>query len=250
MRGSGLSTLKQMKRRSDPSDPKAKLALVALLLFAGFGSGQLAPETIRTSAVAAAYLAALALMVASTVISFGRTRRPSGTPGEPEPRPEPSWHVHRTFTDPLFQGPAVFCVFVLVVDLVAKLTAEPPRSTAGVWLLWTAATATVLVLLVAISRPRRRLLEATARRRPQLSAPTMSDPKRTFSDPWFSIPGGLAALVVVLGQILELVEEYPSSAFPWLLVFAAVVVGAAAATDLARGFMRRELRLKTGWWGR
>lgn len=231
-----------MKKRRDPSDPKAKLALVALLLFAGFGSSVLTLETIRTSALAAAYLAALALMVASTAISPGRSRRPSETSGEPEPRPEPPWHVHRTFTDPLFQGPAVFCVFVLVVDLVAKLAAEPPLSTAGLWLLWTAATATVLVLLVAISRPQRRLLGASARLRPQLSAPTMPDPKKTLSDPWFSIPGGLATLVVVLGQILELVEEYPSSAFPWLFVFAAVVAGAAAAASLVRDFMQRELR--------
>ena len=237
-----------MKKRRDPSDPKAKLALVALLVFAGFSSGPLTLETIRTSAVATAYLTALALMVASTVISFGRIQRPSGTPGEPEPRPEPPWQVHRTFTDPLFQGPAVFCVLVLVVDLVAKLAAEPPRSTAGVWLLWTAATATVLVLLVAISRPQRRLLGATARLRPQLSAPTMPDPKKTLSDPWFSIPGGLATLVVVLGQALELVEEYPSSAFPWLFVFAAMVVGAAATASLGRDFMRKGLERFSSEW--
>lgn len=70
----------------------------------------------------------------------------------------------------------------------------------------------------------------------------MPDPKKTLSDPWFSIPGGLATLVVVLRQLLELVEEYPSSAFPWLFVFAAVVVGAAAAASLVRDFMQRELQ--------
>jgi hypothetical protein len=230
-----------MKKRPDPSDPKAKLALVALLLFAGFGSSVLTLEAIRTSTLATAYLAALALMVASTAISLGRSRRPSETSGEPEPRPEPPWHVHRTFTDPLFQGPAVFCAFVLVVDLLANLAAEPPRSPAGVWLLWTAATATVLVLLLAISRPQRRLLGPTPRHRPQPSTPIMSDAVKTSSDPWFSIPGGLAALVVVLGQVLELVEEHPSSAFPWLFVLAALVVGAAAATHLARDFVRKEL---------
>ncbi|MCY3971309.1 MAG: hypothetical protein OXG74_15345, partial [Acidobacteria bacterium] len=203
--------------KRDESGPRAKLSLVALLLVAGFSSGVLTPETIRTSAVAMAYLAGLVLMVASVVIALGRTWGSSKAPGEPEARPEPAWHVYRTFTDPLFQGPAAFCVFVLVLDLVADLAAEPPQSAAGVWLLWTVATASVLVLLLAISRPQQSW-GRTSRNYPPLSARSEHGAEQPFVDPWFSIPGGIAMLVVLLGEAVELVEEYPSSAFPWLFV--------------------------------
>lgn len=225
----------------DESGPRAKLSLVALLLIAGFSSGVLTPGTIRTSAVAMAYLAGLVLMVASIVISLGRTWGNRKAPGEPAARPEPAWHVYRTFTDPLFQGPAVFCVFVLVLDLVTDLVAEPPQSAAGVWLLWTVATAAVLALLLAISSPQQSGNRAS-RSYPRLSARREHGAEQTFVDPWFSIPGGIAMLVVLLRGAVELVEEYPSSAFPWLFVFAAVVAGAAAATGLVRHFLRQELQ--------
>lgn len=227
--------------KRDESGPPAKLSLVALLLVAGFSSDVLTPETIRTSAVAMAYLAGLVLMAASIAISLGRTWGNRKARGEPEARPEPAWHVYRTFTDPLFQGPAVFCVFVLVLDLVTDLAAEPPQSAAGGWLLWTAATAAVLVLFLAISRPQQDG-NRTSPSYPRLSARSEHGAERPFVDPWFSIPGGIAMLVVVLGQAVELVEEYPSSAFPWLFVFAAVVAGAAAATGLVRNFLRQELQ--------
>ena len=108
------------------SAPWTRFALVVVLGMAAFMGGVLTLEAIRTSAVAMAYAACLVLMLAATFASLGRSSRKRQTPDGLQPRPKPAWHVHRTFTDPLFQGPAAFCVFVLALDLVSDLRAEPP----------------------------------------------------------------------------------------------------------------------------
>ncbi len=213
------------------SAPWVRFALVVMLGMAALMGDVLTLEAIRTSAVAMAYAACLVLMLAATFASLGRTSKKPQTPDGLQPRPEPAWHVHHTFTDPLFQGPAAFCVFVLAFDLVSDIRAEPPTSLQAAWFL-VAMTLLALVLL----------LEPVWEARQPAGAGRLSDgqlrsepPRReAAADPWFSIPHVAVGFVVFTRLGVRQIEEDPTSVATWVFLVILPLIGALAALSTVR----------------
>ena len=132
----------------------------------------------------------------------------------------------RLFTDPWYQVPAIYCVFVLLVLLIMDLAAAPPASDRAVWFLVFVAFMCV-VLPASISR---RVSQEEA---DQEGATDGRHAKATvaeaFRDPWFTVPGVILGAVHVARYGVEAIEEDPSSpAATWL--FLAPLLAIAAAT--------------------
>ena len=166
-----------------------RLTLLMLLFAAGAGSDVILWSF--PSATSVAYAACLALMAVATF----RAIRPWDLrpKQEPDPTLATGWHVPRTFTDPLFQLPAVFCVILLLADLTLELVAEPPRSGAGVWFLSGMAALTLGAASAIIWRSGR---PATGRHA-----------VRAFEDPWFAVPVVVAPFLLATRELLERIEE-------------------------------------------
>ena len=220
------------------SAPWVRFALVVMLGMAALMGDVLTLEAIRTSAVAMAYAACLVLMLAATFASLGRSSRKRPTPDGLQPRPEPAWHIHRTFTDPLFQGPAAFCIFVLGLDLVSDLRAEPPTSQQAVWFL----VAITLVAVVLLLEPVWKARQAAGVARLSHGQLQSEPPRReSAADPWFSIPQLAVGFVVFTRLGVRQIEEDPTSVATWVFFLLAPVAGAFTAVS---GALRRRRRAR------
>lgn len=209
------------KKRSDDSGLGPRALLILMLFTAGVGPDGLL-EDIRTSILAMSYAACLVLMVAATLRSLGRQRATRPLAAEPDPTQALDWHTHRTFTDPLFQVPAVFCVILFAIDLIAELIAEPPESEAAMWFLAVIAGLTFAAVGGAIWSTSQRDEVGTAESVAELHDEQGTEPRSTHAlrDPWFAVPAAAAPFLVLVRRILKDIEEGQ----PWKLL-SPVVIG-------------------------
>lgn len=222
--------------RHHESGPWVRFALIVLLAAMAYFDDVLTLETLRTSAVAMVYAASLGLMLAASLRSLGEARRDGQPSGSFQPRPEPAWEVHNAFTDPLFQGPAVFCVFVLALDLVSDLKAQPPTSIQAMWFLVTMSFLAVVLLL----EPFWKAGEKAGASRLAYGQLQAAPPRQEkAADPWFSIPHvGLGFVIFTRLGVLQ-IEENPTSVATWALLLAVPAVGAFTAVSSALQRQRR-----------
>ncbi len=272
--------MSSLAKKHDDSRLSARLAVLMGLVMSGFTEGLLFQESLRTSPLALSYAVGLGAMGLSTLPIMLRYARKYLNAGEPEPAPEPPtgpvWHEARLFTDPWYQVPAIYCVLVLVVQLIVDLEAGLPLSERTLWFLVFVAFATVVIPVSIGSRVR---LEgaghedssadsatSTARRRTSAansgrvrlesaghedSSADGNEARRTFApvfrDPWFTVPAvGLGAVHLTrLG--VEAIEEDPASseATWWLLTPLLSVALAVAMPSIDRLRRRRKLRNAT-----
>lgn len=219
-------------------------ALLILMLFAA-GVGPDAPlENIRTSILAMSYAACLVVMVVATLRSMGLQWATRPRTAEPDPTPAPDWHTHRTFTDPLFQVPAVLCVILFAIDLTADLMAEPPQSEAAMWFLAVSAGLAFAAVGGAIwgasQRDEARTTDSVAEFRDE--QPTEPRSTHALRDPWFAVPAVAAPFLVLVRRILTDIEDGQ----PWDLL-SPVVIGAlvvAVALIVFSAFRERRKRAR------
>ncbi|MXX75372.1 MAG: hypothetical protein F4210_10540 [Holophagales bacterium] len=198
-------------------------ALLIFMLFAA-GVGPDAPlENIRTSILAMSYAACLVLMVVATLRAMGLQWANRPPAAEPAATPAPDWHAYRTFTDPLFQVPAIFCVILYAIDLTADLMAEPPETEAAVWFLAVIAGLAFAAVGGTLWRASRPDDAVSADSVAELLEVHRTEQRRTpaLRDPWFAVPATAAPFLLVIRPGLRDIEEGP----PYL-VSAPFVIGA------------------------
>lgn len=238
--------MSSLAKKHDDSRLSARLAVLMGLVMSGFADGLLSPESLRTSPLALSYAVGLGAMGVSTLTFMLRGVRqylnPEETAPEPEPRTGPVWHEARFFTDPWYQVPAIYCVLVLVVQLIVDLEASPPLSDRTLWFLVFVAFATVTI---PASISRRVRLESAGNKD---SSADGNEAKRTFApgfrDPWFTVPAAALGAVHLAKFGVEAIEEDPASseATWWLLSPLLSVALAVAMPSIDRFRRRRKLR--------
>ena len=220
-----------------------RLTLLMLFFAAGAGSDVLL-WNFPSSATSVAYAACLALMAVATL----RAIRPWDLrpKQEADPTLATSWHVPRTFTDPLFQLPAVFCVILLLADLTLELVAEPPQSEAGVWFLSGMAALTLGAGSAIVWRSGRGDEDEAGTTGSGMQdtpeeAATGRRKARAFEDPWFAVPGVVAPFLLVTRELLERIEEGEvlESVTPYMV---GLLVGGGAVALLVLRQKRKEER--------
>ena len=123
------------EKRLDESKPGPRFLVLMGLLFAGDDTGLLSIEALRTSPVSMVYAVALATAAVATLVALRRGRPSDTSPAAEAPRTGPVWHESTLFTDPWYQVPAIFCVFILFSRFVLDLVAAPPMTDRAVWFL-------------------------------------------------------------------------------------------------------------------
>ncbi len=229
-----------LAKKYDESKLSARVAILMGLVTFQVADGLLSPEALRTSPLAQSYAVALAVMGLGVLVFALQKLR--GYVSEPapvaEPRTGPVWHEARLFTDPWYQVPAIYCVFVLLCQLVIDLTAEPPASAQAVWFLICVAAMSVVV---PISTSRRVSLERThleaASREEQDPTPRAAS---AFRDPWFVVPGAVLGAVEMARFGLEAIEaDSASGEATWWLLAPLLTMAFAAAMPLVDQYRRR-----------
>lgn len=217
------------EKRNEGSGIGLRCLLILLLFNAGVGpDGPLEFEGIRTSVLAVSYAACLVLMAVATLRSLGLqwvTRQPVAEP-PPNATPAADWHAYATFTDPLFQVPAILCVILCVFDLVVDLVAAPLESEAAMWFLAVIAGLAFAAVGGTIWRASQReeagSAEAVAKLHEQQDADQPG--AHALRDPWFAVPTVAAAFLAVVRPTLKDIEEGQ----PWAL-FSSVAIGVLVA---------------------
>ena len=237
--------MSSLAKKHDDSRLSARLAVLMGLVMSGFADGLLSPESLRTSPLALSYAVGLGAMGLSTFTFMLRGVRKYLNPEEPAPPPEPRtapvWHEARFFTDPWYQVPAIYCVLVLVVQLIVDLEAGPALSDRTLWFLVFVAFATVAI---PVSISRRVRLESAGNKD---SPADGNEARRTFPgfrDPWFTVPAAALGAVHLAKFGVEAIEEDPTSseATWWLLSPLLSVALAVAMPSIDRFRRRRKLR--------
>lgn len=220
--------MKTLAEKHDQSRSSARLAMLMGLFTSGLVDGLLSMESLRTSPLALSYAIALGAMALGLVVFLFRGAHGYLTPGtsEAEPHTGPVWHEAKLFTDPWYQIPAVYCVLVLLSQLMQDLIARPSLHDRSLWFLF-------FVVVMSVVMPlnlSQRISREEAELEDQADGP--SDTKRAaaiaaFRDPWFTVPAVVLAAVHVARYGVEAIEEDPSSreALWWLfapLLFMAV----------------------------
>ena len=211
-----------------------RAALIAMLFAAGFGADGLLDD-IRTSILAMSYAACLVVMAVATLRSMG-LQWASQLPGtEPTAPPASDWHASHAFTDPLYQIPAVSCIILYFIDLIADLVAEPPESAGARWFL---ASVTGLVFAAVggvIWRTGGRNDAGRAESVTELDAEHRPEDGNTSAlrDPWFDVPAVVAPVLFLIRPTLRDIEEGPPYVSAWAALIGAVVVGLAAIVTTA-----------------
>lgn len=221
-------------------DSKLSARLAILIGLVTFDDGLLSQEALRTSPLALSYAVALAVMGLGVLVFALQKLRGYLSPGTPmaEPKAEPVWHEARLFTDPWYQIPAIYCVFVLLCRLVIELTEKPPASAQAVWFLVCVAA---MAVVVPLRTSKRVSLEETyleaASEEERNGAPRAAS---AFRDPWFVVPGAVLGAVEVARFGLEAIEDDPTSAeATWWLLAPLLVMAFAAAMPLVDQYRRR-----------
>ncbi len=210
-----------------------RFTLLVVLFSAGASSDDLLGH-FHLSAASAVYSASLGLMVLATLRAAGLTRAarssggqtPAGAslqPGLPTIEAAPigpgqslggrsggatAWHTPTTFTDPLFQLPAVLCTVMVLAVFVRGQVAEPPQSLAGLLILGGFSALGITTTASIVWRRTRTDPQDGARAVTEATDETTpaSSLAGTFSDPWFSVPGFLAVWQAGAVEILESLE--------------------------------------------
>jgi len=148
------------------------------------------------------------------------------------------WHEARLFTDPWYQIPAIYCVFVLLCQFVIDLMAKPPASAQAVWFLICVAAMSVVVPIGASRRVslERTHLEASSEEEQNPAPAAVS----AFRDPWFVVPGAVLGAVEMARFGLESIEADPTSGdATWWLLAPLLTMAFAAAMPLVDQYRRR-----------
>ena len=234
--------MSSLAKKHDDSRLSARLAVLMGLVMSGFADALLSPESLRTSPLAMSYAIGLGAMGLSTFTFMLRQMRKYLNPEEPEPAPDPRsgpvWHEARFLTDPWYQVPAIYCVLVLVVQLIVDLEAGPRLSDRTLWFLVFVAFATVAV---PVSISRRVRLESAGH---EDSSANGNEARRTFApgfrDPWFTVPAAALGAVHLAKFGVEAIEEDPgSSEATWWLLSPLLSVAFAVAMPSIDRFRRR-----------
>lgn len=229
-----------LARKYDESKLSARLTILMGLVTFQVSDGFLSPEALGTSPLAQSYAVALAVMGLGVLVFAVQKLRGYMSPATSiaEPRTGPMWHQARLFTDPWYQIPAIYCVFVLLCQLVIDLTAKPPASALAMWFLVCVAAMSVVV---PVSASRRVRLEETYL---EASSEEERDPTpgavSAFRDPWFVVPGAILGAVEMARFGLEAIEADPTSGeATWWLLAPLLAMAFAAAMPLVDQFRRR-----------
>ncbi|MDE2689383.1 MAG: hypothetical protein OXI49_02655 [Acidobacteriota bacterium] len=234
------------KEKYDESKPGPRLIVLMGLVTTGGNAGLLSIEALRTSPVSMVYAVALATAAVATLVAL-RRRRPSDTSPEAEtPRTGPVWHEATVFTDPWYQVPAIFCVFILFSRFVLDLVAEPPATDRAVWFL---AALGIAILAVASgligatdSKKRPKDDEASPPGEAASSGEEESAVGAALRDPWFSVPASSIAFLHFARGGLEKIEEDPDSlwATVWLLAPVVGLIVGLVSTAVSRARQARK----------
>ena len=232
--------MSSLARKYDESKLSARLGILVGLVTFQLVDGLLSPEALRTSPLAQSYAVALAVMGLGVLVFALQKLRGYLNPATQvaEPRTGPVWHEARLFTDPWYQIPAIYCVFVLLCQLVIDLTVKPPVSAQAVWFLIFVAAMSVVI---PVSTSKRVSLEKTyveaASEEERSVAPKAVSP---FRDPWFVVPGAVLGAVEVARFGLEVIEEEPTSGeATWWLMAPLLGMAFAAVMPLVDQYRRR-----------
>ena len=239
--------MSSLARKYDESRLSTRLAILMGLVTFQLVDGLLSPEALRTSPLAQSYAVAIAVMGLGVLVFALRKLRGYLNPETPiaEPRTGPAWHEARLFTDPWYQIPAIYCVFVLLCQLVIDLTAKPPESVQAVWFLVLVAAMSVVV---PVSTSKRVSLEETyldsASEEERNAVPRAAS---AFRDPWFVVPGAVLGAVEIARFGVEAIEADPTSGeATWWLLAPLLGMAFAAAMPLVDQYRRRRKERATG----
>ncbi len=230
----------------DHSKPSARFIVLMGLLTAGGDAGLLSFEALRTSPVSVVYAVALATAAVATLM-FARRQSEAAAAGDQAgntPQTGPVWHESTVFTDPWYQLPAVFCVFVLFSRFVLDLVAQPPASERAVWFLAGLGIATLAVAfgLTGKADPRKGTKSTGTADEPTKPDQPNSPVGATLRDPWFNLPASSIVFLHIARAGLEEIEEDPQSIFAtvWLFMPAAILVVGLVIGAVARNRRRRK----------
>ena len=242
--------MSSLARKYDESKLSARLAILVGLVTFQVADGLLSPEALRASPLAQSYAVALAVMALGVLVFALQKLRSYLNPATPVTRPlaGSTWHEARLFTDPWYQIPAIYCVFVLLCQLVIDLAAKPPVSPQAVWFLVCVAAMSVVV---PASTSKRVSLEKTYL---EASSEEERDPTpraaSAFRDPWFVVPGAVLGAVEMARFGLDVIEADPtSSEATWWLLAPLLAMALAAAMPLVDQYRRRRKETSAGLKG-
>ena len=130
----------ESKEKYDESKPGPRLIVLMGLLITGGDTGLLSIEALRTSPLSMVYAVALATAAVATLVALRRGAQDRTSLETEAPRTGPVWHESTLFTDPWYQVPAIFCVFILFSRFVLNLVTESRLRTStrpcGSWRGW------------------------------------------------------------------------------------------------------------------
>ena len=233
------------KEKYDESKPGPRLIVLMGLLITGGDTGLLSIDALRTSPLSMVYAVALATAAVATLVALRRGARNDTSPEAEAPRTGPVWHESTVFTDPWYQVPAIFCVFILLSRFVLDLVAEPPRTDQAVWFLaglGIATLASAFGLIGPTASKRRPKDEPTNPEEAATSGEEESAVGAALRDPWFSVPAGSIGILHVARAGLETIEEDPGSlsATVWLLMPVVGLIAGLVSTAVSRTRQRRK----------
>ena len=230
----------------DESRPGPRFLVLMGLFWAGEDAGVLSFEALRTSPVSLAYAVALATAAGATLWPLLSDLRRDRADEEGAPRTGPVWHESTVFTEPWYQVPAIFCVFILFSRFVLDLVAEPPATDQAVWFLAALGIAmlagTFGLIGATDSRKRPKNEEANPASEAGTSDEEGSAVGAALRDPWFSVPAGSIAFLHLARGGLEKIEEDPDSlwATAWLLMPVAGLIAGLVSSAVSRARQRRK----------
>ena len=233
------------KKPYDESRPGPRILVLFGLLVTGSETELLSIEALRTSPLSMLYAVALATAAIATLVALRRGPRSGALPGTEAPQTGPVWHESKWFTDPWYQVPAIFCVFVLLSQFFLDLFAGPPMTDQAVWFLVGLGLGLLAVAFGLIgARSKRRpgnepVSPAGEGAPPSDQGSIVGDALR---DPWFSVPAGSMAFLHLAQGGLEAIEEDPESplATLWLLMPVAGLIVGLATTAVSRTRQERK----------
>ena len=182
----------------------------------------------------------------ATLVALRRGAQSATSPEAEAPRTDPVWHESTLFTDPWYQVPAIFCVFILFSRFVLDLVAEPPMTDQAVWFLAALGTATLAMAsgLIGATDSKKRPKDEEAGPPGEAASPGEEESAvgAALRDPWFSLPAGSIAFLHFARGGLEKIEEDPDSpwATAWLLMPVAGLIVGLVSTAISRARQARK----------
>ena len=237
------------KDKHDESKPSARFAVLMGLFWVGQDAGLLSIEALRTSTVSMAYAAALATAALATLRAVLKPSGVEQSNGKTATMTGPAWHESTVFSDPWYQVPAIFCVFILASRFVLDLAANPPETERAVWFLASLGVATLAMAFGLIgggaSKKGSKGKDEDDSDKP-LQAETAGEPlspvEATLRDPWFSVPATAIFFLHFARDGLNQIEEEPDSLMTTVTLLMPVAVLVVGLVTLAVSRARRRRR--------